>query len=195
MRDQQRTATGQAETPRLTFRCLVLILLVGGLLPSTVWAQFDWRTTSVPGFAAGGMAAAAAPAFAANSIESGVTVFAAGLVGGTIVGWVIGDRAEERLGRGESLGGGHKNALRAGTVMTGAGVGALASVLVINADDGEGQSEPNDGATFGYFVAGGAALGALTQVLLESRLEPGSVEPRLAIGSGGRTQLVVGLEL
>ena len=51
MRDQQRTATGPADTPRLTFRCLVLMLLVGGLLPSTVRAQFDWRATSVPGFA------------------------------------------------------------------------------------------------------------------------------------------------
>jgi hypothetical protein len=141
------------------------------------------------------MAAAVGPAYAANSIESGVTIFAAGLVGGAVVGWMIGDRAEDGLDQGESLSGGHKNALRVGTVMAGAGVGALASVLVINADEGAGQSEPNDGATFGYFVAGGAALGALTQVLLESRLEPAAVEPRIAIGPGGRTQLVVGLDL
>lgn len=181
-------------TPR-TCSCLVLLVLLGGIVPSTARAQFDWRATSVPGFAAGGMAAAVAPAFAANSIDSGVTILAAGLVGGAVLGWVIGDQAENRLERGESLAGGHKHALRAGTVLTGAGIGALASVLVINSDEEAGADEPNDGATFGYFVAGGAALGALTQVLLESRLEPAAVEPRLAIGPGGRAHLAVGLGL
>jgi hypothetical protein len=189
MRDQKWSRT------RRTYSLVVPLLLVGGLVPSPGLAQFDWRATSIPGFAAGGMAAATVPAFAANSIESGVAVFAAGLVGGAVVGWMIGDAAEDRLARGESLAGGHKNALRTGTVMAGAGAGALASVLVINADDGAGQSEPNDGATFGYFVAGGAALGALTQVLLESRLEPGPVRPRLAIGPEGRTELVLDLDL
>ena len=195
MRTEERSQRFRTHPARRSIQCLVLPLLVGAFVPSTLEAQFDWRTTSVPGFAAGGMAAAAAPAFAANSIESGVTIFAAGLVGGAVVGWIIGDQAEDRLERGESLAGGHKHALRAGTVMAGAGVGALASILAINSDEAASGSEPNDGATFGYFVAGGAALGVLTQVLLESRFQPESVEPRLTVGPGGRTQLVVGLEL
>lgn len=141
------------------------------------------------------MVAAAGPAFAANSIESGVTVFAVGLAGGAIAGWVIGTTAEERLARGETLPGWHKNALRTGTVMAGAGAGALASFLVINADAGGGEGPGSDEAIFGGLVAGGAALGVLTQVLLESRLAPGRAQASIGSGPEGRPALVLNLEL
>ena len=113
---------------------LILAVLAGAILPSPVAAQFHWRALSTPGYAAGGLVAAAGPAFAANSIESGVTVFAVGLVGGAITGWMIGDAAEEQLEQGQPLSGWHRNAVRAGTVLAGAGAGALASFLVINGD-------------------------------------------------------------
>jgi hypothetical protein len=142
------------------------------------------------------MAAAAGPAFAANSIESGVTIFGVGLVAGAVTGWLIGDAADDRLARGETLSSRHKYALRAGTVMAGAGVGAIASFFVINADNeaSEISDEPNDGATFASFVAGGAALGVLTQVLIDSRLEPGSVQAGAFLEDGSRPGLVLRLE-
>jgi fatty acid desaturase len=173
---------------------ILLTVLAGSLVPSPVLAQFRWRAISSPGYAAGGMAAAAAPAFAANSIESGVAVFAVGLTGGAIAGWMIGDAAEDRLARGEALSGWHKNAMRAGTVMAGAGAGALASSFVINAEAERGDGSGSDEATFGSFVAGGMALGVLTQALLDSRLEPGPARADLGIGPGGRPELVLRVE-
>jgi hypothetical protein len=98
--------------------------------------------------------------------------FAAGLAVGTAVGWMIGDSAEDALNRGETLSGRHKNAVRAGTVLSGAAVGGLASFLVINGDAAGGAGGVSDEAIFGSLVAGGAALGVVTQVMLESRLEP-----------------------
>lgn len=174
---------------------LVLAVVAGSALPSPAQAQFRWRALSTPGYAAGGLVAAAGPAFAANSIESGVTVFGVGLVGGAIAGWVVGGAAEERLARGEALPGWHKNALRAGTVLTGAGIGALTSFLVINGDARGGEGAASDEAIFGGFVAGGAALGALTQVLLESRLEPGQAQAGLGLGPEGQPALVLTLAL
>ncbi len=172
---------------------LLLAVLTGGFSASPAQAQFRWRALSTPGYAVGGMVAAAGPAFAANSIESGVTVFAVGLAGGAVAGWMVGGAAEDRLERGQPLSGGQKNALRAGTVMAGAGVGALASFLVINADAGGGEGAASDEAIFGGLVAGGAALGALTQVLLESRLEPGRARADIGIEPGGRPALVLNL--
>ena len=173
----------------------ILALLMGIFAPSPAQAQFRWRALSATGYAAGGMAAAAGPAFAANSIESGMTVFAVGLVGGAIAGWIIGDAAEEHLERGEPLSNPHKNAVRAGTVMAGAGVGALASFLVINSSSGAVDEGENDAAIFGGLVAGGAALGALTQMLLESRLDPGPVQAGLGLGPEGDPELVLTLQL
>jgi hypothetical protein len=141
------------------------------------------------------MAAAAVPAFAANSIESGLAVFAVGLTGGAIAGWLIGGRAEEQLAEGEALSGRHKNAVRAGTVMAGAAVGALAAMFIINGEEAGGSGSASDEAILGGFVAGGAALGVVTQVLLESRLEPGPARGRLVIGPGGRPGLVVSVDL
>lgn len=173
---------------------LVISVIAGSALPSAAQAQFPWRALSTPGYAVGGLVAATGPAFAANSIESGVTVFGVGLVGGAIAGWVVGGAAEGSLARGEALPGWHKNALRTGTVLTGAGVGALASFLVINGDAGGGEGGASDEAIFGGFVAGGAALGALTQVLLESRLEPGPAQAGLGLGPEGQPALVLTLE-
>jgi hypothetical protein len=181
--------------PRRDIRATLLI--IGALLsfsPLPADAQFPWRTLSTPGYAAGGLVAAAGPAFSANSIESGVTVFGVGLVGGVIAGWVVGDAAEERLARGETLPGWHKNALRTGTVLTGAGVGALASFLVINGDARGGGGAASDEAIFQGLVAGGAVLGALTQVLLESRLEPVPAQAELGLGPEGQPALVLTME-
>ena len=192
-RDIKVSATRGAAV-RLCTGAILMTVLAAALAPTS--AQAQWRSLSTPGYAAGGMAVAAGPAFAANSIGSGVTIFGVGLVGGAIAGWMIGDAAHDRLERGETLSNPHKYALRAGTVMAGAGAGAIAAFFVINGDEevSDISDEPNDGATFAAFVAGGAALGVLTQVLIDSRLEPESVEPRLAIGPGGRTQLAVGLQ-
>jgi hypothetical protein len=141
------------------------------------------------------MAAAVVPAFAANTIESGVEIFAIGLAGGTIVGWVIGAAAEGRLARGETLSGWHKNTLRAGTVMAGVGAGALASFLIINGEAEGAEGAGSDEVIFGSFVAGGAALGVLTQVLIDSRLEPGPAQFGLGIAPDGQPGLVLSLEL
>jgi hypothetical protein len=179
---------------RLRASILLLTVLAAGLAPSP--AQAQWRALSTPGYAAGGMAAAAGPAFAANSIGSGVTIFGVGLVAGAVTGWLIGDAAHDRLERGEALSSPHKYALRAGTVMAGAGAGAIASFFVINGDEEavEISDEPNDGATFATFVAGGAALGVLTQVLIDSRLEPGSVQAGAFLEDGSRPGLALRME-
>jgi fatty acid desaturase len=174
---------------------LVIAVVAGSALPSTAHAQFRWRALSTPGYAVGGLVAATGPAFAANSIESGVTVFGVGLVGGAIAGWMVGGAAEERLARGEALPGWHKNAVRTGTVLTGAGVGALVSFLVINGDAGGRKGAASDDAIFGGLVAGGAALGGLTQVLLESRLEPVPARAGLALGPQEQLRIVLTLEL
>jgi len=174
---------------------LALMAVGGTMEPAPAAAQFPWRALSTPGYAVGGMAAATAPAFAANSIESGVAIFGVGLAGGAIAGWMIGAAAEERLARGEGLSGRHKNALRAGTVMAGAGAGALASFFIINSEGGR-EGPASDEVIFGSFVAGGAALGVLSQVLLESRLEQhGSVQTGLGIGPEGQPELVLRLDL
>jgi hypothetical protein len=107
---------------------------------------------------------------------------------------MIGGRAEEPLTRGEALSGRHRNALRAGTVMTGSGTGALAAFSVINSE-GEVGSSPSDEAIFGYFVAGGAALGVLTQVLLDSRLHSAPTRGGVGIGPRGRIGLFLSLAL
>ena len=181
--------------PRRDIRAMLLILgVLLGFSPSPADAQFPWRTLSTPGYAVGGLVAAAGPAFSTNSIESGVTVFGVGLVAGVITGWVVGGAAEERLARGEALPGWHKNALRTGTVLTGAGVGALGSFLIINGDAGGGEGAASDEAIFGGLVAGGAVLGALTQVLLESRLEPGPARAGFGLGPEGQPALVFTLE-
>jgi hypothetical protein len=144
------------------------------------------------------MTALALPAVNGSSIPGGAGLFALGLTAGAIAGWKIGGAAEERLARGETLSGGHKNALRAGTVMLGAGAGALASAFYIGLDfsEGEGGEQAlSDEAIFGYFVAGGAALGVLTQVLLDSRLEPGPARAGLSFGPEGQPELVLSLKL
>ena len=171
----------------------VLWLLIGGIAASPAAAQ--WRALSTTGYAAGGLAAAAGPAFAAESYAGGLTAFAAGLGGGLVVGWLIGDSAGDRLERGEALSNGHKHAIRAGTVMAGAGVGALASFLVINGSGGGGDGISSDESIFGSFVAGGAALGVLTQALLESRLEPAVLTVAPAVGNEGRTEIALTVAL
>jgi fatty acid desaturase len=171
---------------------LVLWLLVGGIAASPAAAQ--WRALSTTGYAAGGLAAAAGPAFAANSYEGGLTALAAGLGGGLVVGWLIGDSAADRLERGEALSNGHKHAVRAGTVMAGAGVGALVSFLVINGS-GAGGEGASDESIFGSFVAVGAALGVLTQALLDSRLEPAALTVAPAVGDQGRTGIALTVKL
>lgn len=189
MREDRRQRRRRSFTVNRSISCLALTVLVEGLLPTTAPAQFPWSAISTPGYAAGGLAAAVVPAIGAgNSYESGVAILGAGLAGGAIVGWIIGDAAEDRLARGEELSGGHRNALRAGTVMAGAGSGALASFFVINSEEGDGE---RDSEIFLSFVAGGAALGVLTQMLLESRLQPDSARVGLAIGRGGRSEIVL----
>jgi fatty acid desaturase len=189
-----RTPATRGAAMRVRTSAILLAVLAAALAPSS--AQAQWRALSTPGYAAGGMAAAAGPAFAANSIESGVTIFGVGIVGGAVAGWLIGDAAHDRLERGETLSNRHKYALRAGTVMAGAGAGAIAAFFVINPDEetSEISEEPNDGATFATFVAGGAALGVLTQVLIDSRLEPGSVQAGLSLDEGTRPGLALRLE-
>jgi fatty acid desaturase len=172
---------------------LVLWLLIGGIAASPAAAQ--WRALSTTGYAAGGLAAAVGPAFAANSYEGGLTALAAGLGGGLVVGWLIGDSAGDRLERGEALSNGHKHAIRAGTVMAGAGVGALASFLVINGSGAGGEGIASDESIFGSFVAGGAALGVLTQALLDSRLEPAALTVVPAVGGQGRTEIALTVTL
>lgn len=172
-------------------KAILWVCLALSFSPAIVRAQtaadpFTWRLITTPGYAAGGMAAAAIPAYAANSIETGVLAFGAGLAGGLIAGYLVGNSAENRLERGEELSGGHKNAVRVGTVLMGAGVGALGSFFIINADDGSDGSfeeEPSvsDETIFASFVAGGAAIGVVTQILLESRLRP-TLASRAEIG-------------
>ena len=160
-------------------------------------SAFPWRTVTTPGYAAIGMIAATPAAFGASSIGSGMSIFAAGFAGGAVAGWLIGDSAERRLARGETLSGGQKNAIRAGTVMAGAALGALAASLVINSGDGDYQEESpgSDETTFAAGLTAGAGLGVLTQVLLESRLEPrSSTRGRVAIRPGARHALVWTME-
>ncbi len=78
--------------------------------------------------------------------------------------------------------------------MAGAAIGALASFLVINGAGAGSEGLASDEVVFGTFVAGGAGLGALTQKLLESRLEP--LPASAGIGSAdGRPVILVRLEL
>ncbi len=183
-------------------KAILWLYLAAAVFPASVHGQqdaFHWRVITTPGYAAGGMAAAAVPAFAANSIETGVLAFGAGLAGGLITGYLIGNAAEEKLERGEELGGGHKNAVRAGTVLTGAGLGALGSFFMINADDGsfeEDEPSVSDEKIFASFVAGGAAIGVVTQILLESRLRPALVSrAEIGIVPGPRSAVVLRVEL
>jgi hypothetical protein len=183
---------------------VALLCFAATLFPAAVNGQedaFHWRVITTPGYAAGGMAAAAIPAYAANSIETGVLAFGAGIAGGLIAGYLIGNAAEEKLERGEELSGGHKNLVRAGTVLMGAGVGAIGSFFIINADDGSDQGfeeEPSvsDETIFASFVAGGAAVGVVTQILLESRLRP-ALASRAEIGvvPGPEPAVVLRVEL
>ena len=195
MREDQKEKRRRSFIVSRSVICLALTVLVEGLLPMTAPAQLPWSAISTPGYAAGGMAVAFLPAVGvSNSYESGVAILGAGLAGGAIAGWMIGDTAEDQLARGEELSNGHRNALRAGTVMAGAGSGALASFLVINSDE-EGESGgENDSKIFLSLVAGGAALGVLTQVLLESRLEPDPAGVGLTIGAEGRTELAMSVK-
>jgi hypothetical protein len=171
----------------------IAALVAIGLLASPAVAQ--WRALSTAGYAAGGLIAATGPAFAADSYEGAGMVLAAGLAVGAAAGWMIGDSAEDALNRGETLSGRHENAVRAGTVLAGAALGGLASFLVINGDAAGGAGGVSDETIFGTLVAGGAALGVVTQVMLESHFEPAGVAIGPTLGEGGAAGLVLDLEI
>ena len=182
----------RTHTNEIPFRALAALLAIG-LLASPADAQ--WRALSTTGYAAGGLVAATPVAFAANSYEGGLTAFAAGLAVGTATGWLIGDSAEDALNRGESLSSGHKNAVRGGTVLAGAALGGLASFLVINGEGSGGAGGVSDETILGSFLAVGTALGVVTQVMLESRLEPEGVAIGPTFGERGAAGVAFRLEL
>jgi hypothetical protein len=190
MREDRNNNRRRSFLVRRSILCLLLSVLVEGLLPTTAPAQFPWSAISTPGYATAGLAASIVPAIGLgwNNPELGTAILGGGLAVGVITGLAIGGTAQNRLARGEELSGAHRNALRAGTVMAGAGIGALASYFVISPEEGDGE---NDGEIFLSFVASGAALGVLTQVVLESRLEPEPVQVGLSVGPEGRPGIVL----
>jgi hypothetical protein len=190
-RDVKRPVIGSASRP--TVGSGIAALLAIALLASPAEAQ--WRALSTTGYAAGGLVAATPAAFAAHSYEGGLTTLVAGLMVGAAAGWLIGDSAADALDRGEPLSGKHKNALRAGTVLTGAAIGGLGSFLVINGEAPGGAGGVSDETIFTSFVAVGAALGVVTQVMLESRLQPAGLAVAPTVLEGNAPALLLTLEL
>jgi hypothetical protein len=151
---------------RLSALCMLLLALI---LAETASAQGMWRTLSTAGYGTAGLIIATGPAFADGSYGA-IAYFPLGFAAGAVVGWNIGGSADRKLAEDEPLTSLHRNAIRAGTVLTGAGAGALVSALLIKPDGP--SSIGSDETIFFYSVAGGTALGIVTQVLLDSRLHP-----------------------
>jgi hypothetical protein len=174
---------------------VALILAVTATLPAPAAAQTQWVVPTTIGYPAAGLAAGVAAFGVADA--AGAVLAPIGVLGGLIIGYRVGRRADDALDRGDSLTSAHRWAVRAGTVFTGGVVGAGVAMVLINPEGA--SSVGSDEAIFAGSVLGGAALGALAQYVLDDRLWP---HARLRVGVGprvgpGRRQapVLVGLTL
>jgi 3-hydroxy-3-methylglutaryl CoA synthase len=105
------------------------------------------------------------------------------------VGLKIGREADSLLARGEALPTGLRRGVQLGTVLTGASLASLVSLLP--ASQREGQKTE----TILYFSIGGALVGAIVQAILNDRLDPDRSVPSIQVGRtwDGKTFLGVAL--
>jgi hypothetical protein len=89
-----------------------------------------------------------------------LVIIGASTVAGTILGAIVGTRAQRTIAARRSLEGAHRIAVIGGAVTAGATLGALASVPLIKGQ-GEGTALGSDEQTFTLLVLAGGALGAL----------------------------------
>jgi hypothetical protein len=166
---------------------VALLLCIG---PTGAMAQTYWRLPTAVGYTGLGLGAGVLAVMGVDLADATVLMVpGAAAVAGGILGYITGKSADDALSSGNSLSSGHKMAVRAGTVLTGAAVGLLPAILVIN---GEGSSSVSDETIFMAFVGGGALAATVVQILLEPKLLPNG-RARAEIGlspSGGPVALV-----
>lgn len=143
--------------------------------PTSGWMKgrkTRWVLPATVGYTGGGFAVGVASILSAPLGSSTLFVPLAGTLIGGVCGFFIGHRADRALLQGRTLSGVHRNAVRAGTVLSGVTVGAFISFLKINPEgnDGEGRDE----VVFRNCILGGAAVGTLIQACFDSRLSPAS---------------------
>lgn len=174
---------------RTTARWLAAVVFTAALLPDPARAQVEWSRTTSLGYATAGTAIGIVGFW--NHGYSVLTTAPLGLAAGAWVGHWIGESAERRLQNSETLSGIHANAVRLGSVMAGAGVGAVGAALYINYTQSPTLSDEN---VFAGAVATGAALGLLYQLLHEDQLRPPSTV-RTSLGVSPEGAAVLGLQL
>ena len=102
-------------------------------------------------------------AAAPERLRWAASIMPPGLVAGAWGGYVLGDRADDALARGDPLGWEHRWAVRGGTVLTGATVGLAIAGLGADVDNSED------------YITGaliGAAGGVVLQLFVDGSLSP-----------------------
>lgn len=158
---------------------VVMTVLVPASAGAQSWALVDGLGYGVVGTGVGAMAAWD------MDFGQGFAVIALATGAGIGAGALVGHAADTRLARGEALGGGHKAAVVAGSVLAGTTLGALASAALINGE-GEGTFLGSDETTFTALTIGGTALGAAVTWWRRDALRPRgvSVSPAVSLKGG-----------
>lgn len=167
---------------------LYLMLLLMLLGPVRAQGQ-SWALVDGLGYGAAGTGVGAMGAWNLD-YDEGFAVIALATGAGIAVGALVGHAADTRLARGEGLGGGHKAAVVAGSVLAGATLGALASAALINGE-GEDTFLGSDETTFTTLTLAGTALGAAVTWWRRDALRPRGVSVSPAVSPDGGAGLRV----
>ena len=180
---------------------LIATLLGGAPIPLSAQVKEFWAPATAIGF--GGLGCGAGHLIvseAARDRENTGRVRTAGILSnlgplgtlggcflGAYIGWRLGAEADELLEEGLELSTGTRRGVRLGTVLAGATVGTLISLIPASTHDGR-KTE----ITVTYALVG-AGLGAVFQLALNRRLYPKESPPDLQLGLGAEGGLSVGL--
>lgn len=163
------------QTPRSTRAgcSLFLILLLGVSIPATAQSNgtsgssdgAKWGLIDGLGYGGLGFGLGVAATWNMESNHFGppgeaLVIIGASTVAGTILGAVVGSRAQRTITAGRSLEGPHRIAVIGGAVTAGGTLGALASIPLIEGQ-GEGTVFGSDEQTFTLLGLAGGVLGAL----------------------------------
>jgi hypothetical protein len=183
-------ADGESRDPLWEWRLLrgvpFLFLLAVSFPPLQLSAQTEsfwaWPTTvGFTGFGcwAGYLGTSAAYSEAEQEGSRGLSVLV-GTIGGCSAGIYLGSQlgkaADARLADGEELPTGLRRGVQLGTVLTGATLASLISLLPAS------QREGHRTEIVLSFSAAGAVVGAIAQAILNDRLYPGRNGPSIQVG-------------
>ncbi len=162
----------------------------GGPVPHVYGKRTHWRSVCTLGYATGLAGAGWGLMYLADQ-ESGweaTPIAFLGGIAGFVGGQKIGGAADNALFLGRPLSGKHRNGVRLGTVLAGAGSSLIATYYhMVNSDDNY-RGGDSDTEVARKYALWGAGLGLLAQIYFDSGLYPhnGENEARLSLVPEGR---------